>query len=178
MAKIKLKTIDNPLAVCVIGLMNEAEEPEFERVHEQLIEVMLQQESDQSLEEGVADGLLTYLGALADGDCVLLDGTTAETTMRDAYVFGYSMALRDKVKVKDVREDVYAGNSGWWWPQALTYKRGIDIYPLHLCEHFGLMLGYKHARETSSMQAYLESPEGKAQLAAIEKKNQEARARA
>jgi len=173
MAMIKLKTIDNPLAHCVIGSMTDADEPEFENIQEQLVGVMLQQESDQSLEEGVADGLLSFLSALANGDCVFLDGSHAERAMREAYIIGQAVAFGKKHS-KAIIRDVRGGNSGWWWPESLTYRSEIEIYPLPLCEHYGLMLGYKHGRESKAMAAWMESAEGKAQLAEIDRKNEEA----
>jgi hypothetical protein len=164
---VKLKTIDNPLAYCVIGLMNQPEEPTFEGVKEDLVDVMLQQECEETLDKGVCDGLLKYLGALANLNEVFLNAREAEQAMIEAYIVGQAIAF-DIKKLKGIRENVEGGNSGWNWPVALSYKKGAEIYPLPLCEQYGLMLGYKHGRESIAMAEYFKSEQGKRRVAEIE----------
>lgn len=171
---IKLKTIGNPRAYAMIATLSvqDGEIPTAESVLDQVIQLMFAEDADRFF-DGCADKLMGFYSNLADLEAEendtdgveYLSGRDAERLMMDAYVVGQVLAYGKDVQA-DVQDAMDNGNTGWWWPAALTYRKEGEVYPREVCERFGLLAGYIHARQDMAFAEWAQSDEGRREIEA------------
>lgn len=74
--------------------------------------------------------------------------------MMASYAMGFYLAINPAIPnadLEDIRVGIDNGNSGFTWPEGLTYDMNLEEYPEELCERFGYVFGYRHGRESLQM---------------------------
>lgn len=158
----KFTTIENPRTYAMLTRLSDRDLPTKDQVLDMITSCMYAHDEESSLTEGAVDGLVEfYRGldqiAVEDEDKEperMVDGSTAETIMMEAYAYGLAIGIRQSYKA--AREAVMSGNSGWWWPESLTFS-DHDSIPVSLCERYGLDLGYRHGSSSRQLAEELQA---------------------